>query len=172
MKKVALALFCGMALVFGSCEKEDVGGEKVTEKAAPLKEEVFTLSTKDSKGFSAEYLRMADSKVRPDFIIIPQTNLTGDVMSPFLSHPNFEKRFILSKEFDDAGSAEAYFDSYNTDGNGEDLQQFALNLKANQVWLVRTHNGFCKMLILETKSDKKSDFVEISFKAVKMEKNV
>jgi hypothetical protein len=166
MKKLAVALFCGMMIFFGSCEKEDIGGEKVPEKAAP-REEIFTMSTNDNKGFSAEYLRLADSpKVKPDFIIIPQTNLTGDVMSPFLSHPNFERRFILSKEFEDAASAQAYFDSYNVDGNGQDLQQFALNLRANQVWLIKTREGdYCKILILETRIEKKSDFAEVKFKA-------
>jgi hypothetical protein len=113
---------------------------------------------------------MADAiKVKADFIIIPQTGLTGDVMSPFLSHPNFEKRFILAKEFDDAKSAEAYFDSYNVSPDGEPLQQFALDLRANQVWLIKTKDGsFCKLLILETKIDKETDYVAIKFKAEKI----
>jgi hypothetical protein len=171
VQKYILATAIGLLAFFTSCEKEDLALE-LAEVPGVHKENttIYTLNSKDNKGFSAGNLKLADfPKVKPDFIIIPQTNLTGDVMSPFLSHPNLEKRFILSKEFDDIKGAQAYFDSYNFIPQGVPLLQFANNIKPNQVWLVKTADGaFCKILILDTQVDKKSAFVEIKFKAEKM----
>ena len=166
-----MALMCSMMIYFSACEKEDLSAEKSgVSVPSNATTKVYSINSANNKGFSVEFLAEAGSpNIKADFIIIPQTGLTGDVMSPFLSHPNFERRFVLSKEFDDSKSAQEYFDAYNTAPEGEPLQQFALDLKANQVWLVKTIEGnFCKVLILETNVDKQTDFVEIKFKAEKM----
>ncbi len=171
MKNYIITALYGTILLVASCEKEDLALERAqVEPDIKENNEVYTLSSKDNKGFLVEGLKIADfPKTKADFIIIPQTNLTGDVMSPFLSHPNLEKRFILSDEFDDSNSAKSYFDSYNISPEGENLQQFALNLKANQVWLVKTHSGaFCKIWIMDTRIDKTTSFVEIKFRAEKI----
>lgn len=132
--------------------------------------DVFTINSKENKGFSVDGLKIADfPKSDADFIIIPQTSMTGDVMSPFLSNPNLEKRFVLSNEFDNSMSAMSYFDAFTVNTEELVLQQFALELKPNQVWIVKTHsNTFCKILILDTQVDKKTSFVEIKFKAQKL----
>lgn len=168
MKNLVIAVIFGLIFSFISCEEDELSLER-TPSEALQNSKVYVLNSRDNKGFSVDLLKMADfPKTDADFIIIPQTSLTGDVMSPFLANPNLEKRFFLSDEFEDSKSAQTYFDSYEEYPADEELQQFALNLKANQVWLVRTKSGtFCKIWILETKVDKGTSIVELKFKAQK-----
>ncbi|HEX2395650.1 MAG TPA: hypothetical protein VHI78_09900 [Bacteroidales bacterium] len=169
MKNLVIAVLSGLMIFFVSCEEEDLSMERVPSSEVG-RSQVFTINSRENKGFSVDALKLADfPKTDADFIIIPQTNLTGDIMSPFLSNPDLEKRFFLSDEFEDSKSAQSYFESYDVNPESEDLQQFALNLKSNQVWLVKTLSGtFCKIWILETKIDKSTSFVEIKFRAQKL----
>jgi len=168
MKNYVIAALYGLMIIFISCEEDAPESEQIDQ--ALIENRVFALNSKENKGFSIEKMNVADfPKSDADFIIIPQTNLTGDVVSPFLSNPNLEKRFILSNEFGDIESAQAYFNSYSDYPVGQDLQQFALEIKPNQVWLVKTHSGtFCKILIMDTRIDKTTSFVEIKFRAEKI----
>jgi hypothetical protein len=169
--KIIMLIF-GLLGFLAACEKEDPDYSKDDGLEVNLNDlPIYSLNSKDSKGFSAENLKVVDfPKVKPDFIIIPQTNTTGDVMSPFLLHPNLEKRFILSEEFDDPESALAYFETFNEMPVGIALQQFANNLSANQVWLIKTISGeFCKILVLEIIIDKKTSLAGIKFKAEKIQ---
>jgi hypothetical protein len=171
MKNLIISIVFGLLIGLVSCEKEDLAYEGTAKEGfTDIASHVFVMNSRQNKGFSADNLKLADfPKTDADFIIIPQTSLTGDVMSPFLSNPDLEKRFVLTDEFDDSKSAEAYFNTYETYAEGDSLQQFALDLRANQVWLIKTRSGeFCKMLILETKIDKATSFVEIKFKAEKI----
>jgi len=172
MKTIILAVLYGILVIMTSCEKEELSTpiENGFSAMSMSDSGIYTINSKDNLGFSAENLTIGDfPKIKPDFILIPQTNITGDVMSPFLSNPNLEYRFILSNEFDDIESAKAFYDSYNSAPQGKSLQQFALDLKENQIWLVKTKHGtFCKLLILETKLDSNNAFVEIRFEADKL----
>ncbi len=166
MKNLVISIAFGFSALLVSCEKDDL------EKSSVLPGETTTsgvliMNSKQNKGFSVDNLKLADfPRSDADFIIIPQTNLTGDVMSPFLSNPDLGKRFIFIDEFEDVKSAESYFNTNELFPEDESLQQFALNLKPNQLWLVKSATGeFCKILILETKIDKSTSFVEIRFKA-------
>jgi len=168
MKNYVIAALYGLMIIFISCEEDAPESEQIDQ--ALIENRVFARNSRENKGFSIEKMNVADfPKSDADFIIIPQTNLTGDVVSPFLSNPNLEKRFILSNEFGDIESAQAYFNSYSDYPVGQDLQQFALEIKPNQVWLVKTHSGtFCKILIMDTRIDKTTSFVEIKFRAEKI----
>jgi hypothetical protein len=164
-----LAVLCGILVILTSCEKEEHSTSIENGSSGMYKSDsgIYTINSKDNLGFSVENLTIGDfPKIKPDFILIPQTNLTGDIMSPFLSNPNLEYRFILSKEFDDIESAKAFYDTYNSAPLGKSFQQFALDLKENQIWLIKNNKGiFCKLLIIETTVDSINAFVEIKFEA-------
>lgn len=166
MKNLINALLIGFIFFFISCEEDDLSLERTPSEALQNTKE-YVLNSRDNKGFSADLLRMADfPKSDADFIIIPQTSLTGDIMSPFLANPNLGMCFLLIDEFEDSKSAQTYFESNEEYPADKDLQQFALNLKSNQVWLVKAKSGsFCKIWILETRVDKTTSIVELKFKA-------
>jgi hypothetical protein len=171
MKKYIIVILNSLLMLLISCEQEDPAMESVSATGEVVEvSDVFAMNSKENKGFSVDRLKIANfPKTDADFIIIPQTSMTGDVMSPFLSNPNLEKRFVLSDEFDDSMSAMAYFDAYTVNPAVMVWQQFALELKPNQVWIVKTHSGtFCKILILDTQVNKKTSYVEIKFKAEKL----
>jgi len=153
-------LFIALILIWTSCDKE---------KTLPTNE--FTLDSATHKGFLFENLDIIDfpnsNDLKPDFIVLAQTSDNGDVLSPFLSQPDLENRFILSEEFDDFESAQAYFDSYSTPEN-KPFQQFALNVKPNQIWLIKTNSGkFGKILIISTEFNNidNKPFAKATFKA-------
>jgi len=160
MRTIFKLLFIAFFLIWTSCDKE---------KTIPTNE--FTLDSEMRKGFHFESLSIIDfpnsSELKPDFIVLAQTNEIGDVLSPFLSHPDIESRFILSDEFDNFESAQAYFDSYSTPEN-EPFQQFATNVKPNQIWLIKTNSGkFGKILIASTAFNNIDDkpYAKVTFKA-------
>lgn len=131
----------------------------------------FSLNSEQHKGFLFEGLKVIDSPnssgILPDFIVLAQTGENGNVLSPFLSNPLLENRFILSKEFEDIETAEQYFESYSAPED-EPFLQNALNIKPYQVWLIKTNNGdFGKILILNSifKSIDSTPYAEIKFKA-------
>ena len=105
-------------------------------------------------------------------MVLAQTSEIGNVLSPFLSNPNLENRFLLIEEFNDYETAIDYFNG-NTVYNNEPLQQFALNIVPNQIWLIKTNSGqFGKLLTIKTKVDVIDDnkpFAELEFKIAKIE---
>jgi hypothetical protein len=172
MKTIILAVFYGILVILTSCEKEELSTpiENGSSGMSQSDSEIYTINSKDNAGFSIENLTIGDFPgMKPDFILIPHTNNTGDLMSPFLSNPNLENRFILTKEFDDPETAEAFYDYYNSPPLGKSFQKFALNLKENQIWLIKNNEGiFCKLLIIETTIDTINSSVEIKFEADKL----
>ncbi len=160
MRTIIKLLFIALFLIWTSCDKE---------KTLPTNE--FTLDSEMHKGFQFESLNIIDfpnsSDLKPDFIVLAQTSDNGDVLSPFLSQPDLENRFILSDEFDSFESAEAYFDSYSTP-EIKPFQQFALNVKPNQIWLIKTNSGkFGKILTISTEFNNIDNklFAKATFKA-------
>jgi hypothetical protein len=156
-------LLFGLLFIWASCDKE---------KNSPPSE--FTLDSTPDRGFLFEGLKIIEytnaSTVKPDFIVLAQVNAQGDVISPFLSHPDYLHRFILSEEFTNLDEAQAYYDTYSTPDN-KPLQLIASNIKPYQVWLVKTNNeGFGKILVINTRIDKidNTPFAEVTFKAAKM----
>ncbi len=151
-------LIIGLFLIFFSCDRE---------KDTPLNE--FTINSADFEGFSFESFKVVKYPgfQTPDFFVLVQIETHGELKGPFLSHPDMEARFFLAGEFDDLESAEAFYSSYLPEDE-KSLQQFALNVSPNQVWLIKTNSGsYGKILILKTKSGQIDDkpFAEIVFKA-------
>jgi hypothetical protein len=170
MKTQFKTLLLGLLIVLTSCEGDDNS-----------KSEFYTLNTTVTsniskgfsfKGFSFESLNIINypnkQNTKPDFIVLAQTNETGTVLSPLLSQQDLESRFILSNTFSDYNSAKSYFDTLLTVEN-KTLEQSALDIKPNQVWVIKTNNGdFGKILIVETKTEiveNNTPFAEIKFKA-------
>ena len=165
MKTQFKTLLIGLLIVLTSCEGDD-----------NLKSEFYTLNTKVTsnifKGFSFESLSIIDypnkQNTKPDFIVLAQMNEAGTVLSPFLSQQDLESRFILSNNFNDYNSAKSYFDTLTTFEN-KTLEQSALGIRPNQVWVIKTNKGdFGKILIVETKTEiveNNTPFAEIKFKA-------
>lgn len=152
-----------LALLWFSCDKED-----------PAPKE-YTLDTSLNRGFSFESMEIIDytstGPVKPDFIVLAQVNLQGDVLYPFLSHPDYVNRFLLSDEFQNIEEAQAYYDTYTVPETSP-LQVTANNVKPFQVWLVKTNSGgYGKLLVIDTEFGKRNDvpFAEIVFKAAKMQ---
>ncbi len=151
-------LIIGLFLFLFSCDRE---------KDTPLNE--FTINSADFKGFSFELFKVVDYPgfQTPDFFVLVQIETHGELKGPYLSHPDLEARFFLAGEFDDLESAEAFYFSYLPEDE-KSLQQFALNVSPNQVWLIKTNSGsYEKILILKTKSGQIGDkpFAEIVFRA-------
>ena len=168
MKTQFKIFLSGLLFVFISCEG-DVNS----------KTEFFTLNTTVTSniftGFSFESFNIINypnkQNTKPDFIVLAQMNETGTVLSPFLSQQDLESRFILSNNFSDYNSAKLYFDTLITVSN-KTLEQAALGIKPNQVWVIKTNNGdFGKILIVESKTEivgNNTPFAEIKFKAEKI----
>lgn len=146
-------------LISTSCDEEDIA-----------KSNEFTLNSESLKGFLFSDLRIVDypdSNIKPDFIVLAQTNAHGEVLSPFLSHPDLKGVFKFLKQFDNYESAQTYFDSYS-ELEHETFVQFGLDIKPNQVWLIKTNNDeFGKVLIISTKYNNHDNkpYAEITFKA-------
>lgn len=170
MKNLVIAAFCVCVISLVSCEDDEFASERIPSSGESVSE-IYTINSRESKGFLLDELRLAEFPgSEADFIIIPQTGLTGDVMSPFLANPDLENRFILlSGDLTDVKSAVEYFASYTTYPEEQDPGQFALNLKPYQVWLIKSQSGvFFKVLILDTSVDKETSYVEIKFRAEKV----
>lgn len=162
--KTQFKLLIGLLIVLTSCEGDN-----------NIKSEFYTLNTKVTSnifGFSFESLSIIDypnkQNTKPDFIVLAQMNETATVLSPFLSQQDLESRFILSNNFNDYNSAKSYFDTLKTVEN-KTLEQFALGIRPNQVWVIKTNKGdFGKILVVETKAEiveNNTPFAEIKFKA-------
>ena len=148
----------GLLLLLFSCDrKEDT----------PQNE--FTINSADFEGFSFESFKVVKYPgfQTPDFFVLVQIETHGELKGPYLSHPDLETRFFLAGEFEDIESAEAFYISYHSTQE-QTLQQFAMNVKPNQVWLIKTNSGnYGKILIIKTKSGQIDDkpFAEIVFRA-------
>jgi hypothetical protein len=106
----------------------------------------------------------------PDFIVASFMNDIGDISGPFLSHPNLENRFILLNSYDNAKSAQNYFDTLATINNYPH-QTFALDIKPFEIWQIKTSTDEVGIiLIIEARAEKigSSAFAEIKFKAKKI----
>lgn len=145
------------------------------DKDHEFKTDVYTLNSTPSNGFIFSGLRIisySSSTTKPDFIVLAQINIDGDVVAPYLSHPDLENRFFLSKEFRDSVDAQEYFDSYLEPEN-KPLVDLAYSIKPNQIWLIKTNSGgYGKILIVGSRVDtldNNTPFAEIKFKAENME---
>lgn len=140
MKSIGLFIFT-LLLISASCEHKETDIAHTTTA-------IFSINSETGNGFSFE--RQAVSMEDPDFMIIPQKVITGDVLSPFLSDSDLGKIFFLVSEFKDPQSAQMCYDSeFIRIPESSSLLQFATDLRPNQVWVVRTKDGrYGKLLIL------------------------
>ncbi|MBW6484468.1 MAG: hypothetical protein K0B10_15615 [Vicingaceae bacterium] len=147
-----------------SCEKDN---------NKPLDE--FTLKSTDYNGFLFETLKIIPfpnaNNLLPDVLVAPHTIENGDVISPFLLHPDIEERkFFLSAEFENITNALESYESFELP-NDYQLQQFAFNVKPFQIWLVKTNSeNFGVVLIKNTEYNNNNDspYAEVTFKAKKI----
>ena len=163
MKTQFKTLLFGLLIVLTSCEGDDNSKSEFYTLNSTVTSNVF-------KGFSFESLNIINypnkQNTKPDFIVSAQMNDIGKVLSPFLSQQDLDSRFILSNTFSDYNSAKSYFDTLVTIEN-KTFEQSALDIKPNQVWVIKTNNGgFGKILVVETEIvENKTPFAEIKFKA-------
>ncbi len=165
MKIQFKTLLLGLLIVLTSCESDDNSKSEFYSLNTTVTSNIF-------KGFSFESLNIINypnkQNTKPDFIVLAQMNEKETVLSPFLSQQDLESRFILSNTFSDYNNAKSYFDTLVTVEN-KALEQSALDIKPNQVWVIKTNNGdFGKILIVETKTEiveNNTPFAEIKFKA-------
>ena len=147
-----------------SCEKD---------KNKPSDE--FTIKSSDKAGFLFETLKIipfpSADNLLPDILVSPYTMENGDVVSPFLSHPDFaEYRFFLSAEFENLNNALESFESYVLPDEFQ-LQKFAFNVKPNQIWLVKTNSGNYGIILIkntEFNNDNDNPYAKVTFKAKKL----
>lgn len=134
-------------------------------------ENTFYLRSADGSGFSAQELENNKGAFQTDFLLIQQDHLTGDICQPFFSHPYLEKRFYPVNRFNSTEIAENYFNRYVSPPDDHNLQQFATNLGANQVWMVKTNNNsYLKVWILDIDVNRSGNHpvAMIRFKAMKV----
>ena len=153
-------LFAIFLIVLVSCDKEN---NKPSDE--------FKLKSNQYTGFSFEQMKVINypstESIKPDFFVAAQTLDNGDVVSPFFSNPDMESRFFLS------GSIENYeraLNEYNTIAIPENfqLEQFALNLQPNQVWLIKTNSEKYGVLLIESaefNNFNDTPYAETAFKA-------
>jgi hypothetical protein len=153
-------LFVIFLVVLVSCDKEN---------NTPSDE--FTLKSNQSTGFSFEKLKVIDfpnsENFKPDFLVAAQTLDNGDVVSPLFAHPDLESRFFLSGSFENYKSALNEYNNFSVPDNFQ-LEQFALSVQANQVWLIKTNTEkFGVILIKSAEFNNFNDtlYAETSFKA-------
>ncbi|HCY00566.1 MAG TPA: hypothetical protein DG754_10545 [Bacteroidales bacterium] len=153
-------IFTFCMLVFVSCDKEN-------NKPA----DEFTLKSTEYTGFLFEGLKIITfpnpNNLKADFVMSPQTTENDDVVSPFFAHPDLESRFYLSGEFESFDSALSSFESYIMPADIK-YQQFALDIKPYQVWLIRTNtekNGIILIKSAECYIYNDIPYAETTFKA-------
>lgn len=158
MKTRIVIAFC--LLIFVSCDKEN-------NKPA----DEFTLKSSEYTGFLFEGLKIItlpnSNNLKADFLMSPQTTENGDVVSPFFAHPDLESRFYLSGEFENFESALSSFESYIIPDDIQ-YQQFALFVRSNQIWLVRTNTekyGVVLIKSAEYNIYNDTPYAETTFKA-------
>jgi len=153
-------LFVIFLVVMVSCDKEN---NKPSDE--------FKLKSNQYNGFSFEKLKVIDfpntENLKPDFFLAAQTLDNGDVVSPFFSHPDLESRFFLSDSFENYESALNEYKNFEVPDNFQ-LEQFALSVQPNQVWLIKTNREkFGVILIKSAAFNNLNDtpYAEATFKA-------
>lgn len=149
-----------LLLICSSCDEEK-----------DLNTNEFTLNSESLQGFIFEDLIIIEypntENQKPDFWVSAQTNDYGDVIAPFLSHPDLESKFALLQQHENFDNARNYFDSYSIVEEPR-FQQFGFNVQSNQVWLIKTNTGgFGKIIIIDSHYSNidNKPFAEITFKA-------
>jgi len=158
--KILFGLFL---IILISCDEEE---------SKPSDE--FTLSSSQYKGFLFEEMQIISfsntNDSNPDFVVLAQTDENGDIASPFLTHPELERRFYLSNSFDNYEKALSSYNNFEIPENYH-LIQSALNIEPNQIWLIKTNSEkFGVVLIKSTEYNKDNDtpYAEATFKAKKI----
>jgi hypothetical protein len=132
----------------------------------------FSLSSTQESGFSFETMTIVTDTAKilnTDFIVLPQLNANGGLVSPFFVQHNLKSGFALIKQFDNMADAQSFFDSYTAfTGNDSDFNIYGLAVKPYQIWTVKTGlNTYGKILVLNGKAEfsNKSYFANVSFQA-------
>lgn len=156
-------LFGLVLIILISCDEEE---NKPSDK--------FTLSSSQYKGFLFEEMQIINfsntNDSNPDFVVLAQTDENGDIVSPFLTHPELERRFYLSNSFENYEKALSSYNNFAISENYH-LRQSALNIEPNQIWLIKTNSEkFGVVLIKSTEYNKDNDtpYAETTFKAKKI----
>lgn len=156
-------------LVFCACNDENnMPASEVNLNSNPE----FSLSSAQESGFSFETMTIVKDTAQilnADFIVLPQLNAYGALVSPFFGQYNLKSGFALIKQFDNLADAQSFFDSYTVfTGNDSDFNIYGLSVKPFQIWIVKTGlNTYGKILVLTGKAEfsNKSYYANVSFKA-------
>jgi len=151
-------------IILTSCDKDPVKDK-----------DIFTLTSKDRKGFKIESLKIIDysktPKKMPDFFVFAITTNAGDIVSPGLSNPFLENIFVLIDNFENYETAFQYFSSFELKDDYI-FEKIAAPVLPNQIWLIKAGtNKFGIFLITKTQyyeDNDKSPYAEVSFKAKKI----
>ena len=153
-------LFGLFLMILISCAKEE---NKPSDE--------FTLKSSQYTGFVFEDLQIISfpntDNLKPDFLVSAQTVENGTVVSPFLSHPALETRFFLSDTFENYENALASYNNFIIPENIQ-LEQFALNIKPNQIWLIKTNTEKFGVILIKSaafNNNNDTPYAETTFKA-------
>ena len=149
-----------LLIIFSSCQDKNIVSFE------------YSLSTAQY-GFSFDKMTVLSTDVNQntnaDFIVLPQMNDSGELLSPMLVQPLLKSSYLLSKQFDNLFAAEQYYNSMTTfSENGSIFNNVALSLKPFQIWIVKTNtNLYGKILISQASTGYVNSFpdVAINFKA-------
>ena len=164
-----ILLFFSCLFFIASC------GKKITND-----DDIFTLNSSVEgslpfriRGFSFETMRIINypnsRNQEPDFLVMAHTDVTGKVLSPFLSSFDLGKnKFAKIDDFDNHEAAVQHFSVFTLEEDYE-FDIVALPIQPNQIWLIKTENGkHGIILVTSTRFYEKEDntlYAEISFKA-------
>lgn len=156
-------------LVFCACNDEN---NMPTPEVNLSQSQEFSLSSTQESGFSFETMSIVNDTAKilnTDFIVLPQLDAYGGLVSPFFVQHNVKSGFALIKQFDNLTDAQSFFDTYTAfKGNDSDFNIYGLSVKPFQIWTVKTGlNTYGKILVLTGKAEfsTKSYFANVSFKA-------
>jgi len=164
--------FAGLVLILGftGCKKD----EPFIRTATLTSTRILEGSTYSYFGFSFEKGGVSKynhetSTERPDIVIIPIQEPSGDVIGAYLDSPNIiENSFNLTAEFDDESSATEFFINYKT-VDVTNFLKLAKPILYYQVWTFKTGNKlYAKLLITDVQAYKKvsTPYAETTFKWV------
>ena len=164
MKKSVKLFLCALVFITCACEdKETRDPDFIINTNVP--------SGKLFSGFSFEKMNIItgpnSGNIFPDFMVGCFMNDVGDIGKPYLVNPNLEDRFILLNSYDNAYSAQNYFDTLSTIKTIP-YDIFGFDIKPFEIWQIKTSSAEVGLiLIVESRAEKigSSAFAEIKFKA-------
>ena len=144
--------FVVLMFFFVGCNGDNVGPNN---GVTPARSTLTTKSVNNhAVGFSfatGEVVPILNSStVQADMSTLVQLNDTGKIMGVFLSAIPFRQAFRLMYESTNMDSSKIFFEHLK-DFPDSTLSDLAIPVRANQVWIVKTHDDkYAKILVINT----------------------